>query len=81
MVQVKNESKDDDTKITSFQSKWTDEVLKLLNSGSETERSKKISTVGPKTATLTTNCRKTRGEFEKINDLMRQRLGKNHVAK
>lgn len=59
----------EDTKIKSTQSKWNDEVLKLLNTGSEMELSKQLATIGPKTATLIRRCREKRGDFGEINDL------------
>lgn len=59
----------EDTKIKSTQSKWNDEVLKLLNTGSEMELSEELATIGPKTATLIRKCREKRGDFGEINDL------------
>ena len=61
----------DDIQITSSQSKWTEEVVKLLNTGSEMDISIKLATIGPKTAALITKCREVRGEFEQIEDLQK----------
>lgn len=59
---------------TSSQSKWTDEILKLLNTGSASKISRELVTIGPKTATQITKCREIRGKFEQIEDL-KTRLG------
>lgn len=68
------ETKDDDIKIPSSQLKWTEEVLNLLNTGSEDDLSKTLATIGPKTAIRITRCRKNHGNFDQIADLPR-RLG------
>lgn len=65
---------DEDIKITPSQLKWTDEVLNLLNTGSEAELSKTLATIGPKTAIRITKCRNVHGKFDQIGDLQK-RLG------
>lgn len=60
---------DDDIKTTASQSKWSDEVLDLLNTGSESQIRSKLVTVGPKYALQITKCREIRGKFEQIEDL------------
>lgn len=68
------QSNDDDTETTSPQLNWTEEVLSLLNTGSEEELSKTLATIGPKTAIRITRGRKAHGKLGQIDDLQK-RLG------
>lgn len=69
-------TKDDDNKTTSTstspQSKWADEVLKLLNTGSEKQISNKLATVGLKSAAMIIKCREIRGKYEQLGDLQKK---------
>lgn len=56
------------------QLKWAEEVLNLLNTGTEKELSEKLTTIGPKTAAKIAKCRKIHGEYQHIEDL-RKMLG------
>lgn len=60
--------------IGSYQIKWVDEVLNLLNTGSEKELKEKLMTIGVKKAAQIINCRNTHGHFQQI-DSLRQMLG------
>lgn len=59
----------DNIQATSPQSKWAEEVLALLNGGSEKELIKTLSTIGQKTAALIIKCREIHGKYQQIDDL------------
>lgn len=64
----------DSIKITSSQSQWAEDVLNLLNNSTEKDLSKKLATIGPKTAMRIIKCREINGEYQRIDDL-RKMLG------
>ena len=59
-------------KMKSAQSKWVEEVLNLLNTGSVDDLSKNLATIGPKTAVRIIRCREIHEiEFKFIDDLQK----------
>lgn len=73
--------KDDGTKPSSTQSKWIDEVLSLLNTGTEKQLSNKLATIGFKIASQIIRCRAVRGKFERMEDLQTKLGWSNKVYK